>query len=313
MESKRKVSVLVPCHNETDNLERLYDALHGLMDSERGYEWEVLLVDDGSTDGTLIGMKTLRGRDSRFAWISLSRNFGKEAAMLAGFDHVGGDCLVIMDADLQDPVEVIPGMLRLWEQGYDDVYAKRVDRGKESFLRRRLSMAYYRLLQRIANVDILPNVGDFRLLDRKCVDALCRLRETQRYTKGLYNWIGFRKKEVTFERHDRTVGHSSFTYRKLFGLAINGITSYSTMPLQISSIMGIVVSLIAFVYMIYIFAKTIIVGEPVRGFPTLVILILFLGGVQLISLGIIGEYLGQIFHEEKRRPVYLIDDMDGVG
>lgn len=309
---RRKVSVLIPCHNEADNLERLFEALQGLINSENGYDWEVLLVDDGSTDGTLVGLKTLRERDKRFAWISLSRNFGKEAAMLAGFDNVSGDCMVIMDADLQHPVEVIPRMLELWEQGYDDVYARRDDRGKESFLRRHLSLAYYRLLQRIANIDILPNVGDFRLLDRKCIDALKRLRETQRYTKGLYNWIGFRKKEVSFVTNDRVGGHSSFTYSKLFGLAINGITSYSTLPLQISSIMGIVVSLAAFVYMVYVFVKTIIVGEPVHGFPTLVIVILFLGGVQLISLGIIGEYVGQIFRESKHRPVYVIESKDGV-
>ncbi len=311
-QSGKRVSVLVPCHNEADNLERLFSALRGLMAAQAGYEWEVVLVDDGSTDGTLVGLKTLRGRDSRFKWISLSRNFGKEAAMLAGFDYVGGDCMVIMDADLQDPVAVIPRMLRLWEQGFDDVYARRTGRGRESVLRRRLSLAYYKVLQKVAQVDILPNVGDFRLLDRKCVDALRLLRENRRYTKGLYNWIGFRKKELAFERGDRERGHSSFTYRKLFRLAVDGITSYSTMPLQISSVLGLAVSLAAFVYMLYFLVKTLVVGEPVRGFPTLVIVILFLGGVQLISLGIIGEYVGQIFREAKRRPVYLIAAMDGL-
>lgn len=311
-QSAKKVSVLVPCHNEADNLERLFSALQGLMSAHAGYEWEVLLVDDGSTDATLVGLKTLRERDGRFKWISLSRNFGKEAAMLAGFDYVGGDCLVIMDADLQDPVAAIPQMLRLWEQGYDDVYARRSSRGRESLLRRRLSLAYYKVLQKMAQVDILPNVGDFRLLDRKCVSALRQLRESQRYTKGLYNWIGFRKKEVVFERGDRQRGRSSFTYRKLFRLAVNGITSYSTMPLQISSVLGLVISLAAFVYMLYFLVKTLVVGEPVRGFPTLVVVILFLGGVQLISLGIIGEYVGQIFREAKRRPVYLVAAMDGI-
>ncbi len=311
--SRRKVSVLIPCHNEAENLERLFAALRSLIEQEKDYDWEVLLVDDGSTDGTLVGLKTLRERDCRFAWISLSRNFGKEAAMLAGFDNVTGDCMVIMDADLQHPVSAIPDMLRLWEQGYDDVYGKRITRGKESFFRHHLSMAYYKLLQKVAKIDILPNVGDFRLLDRKCIDALRQLRETQRYTKGLYNWIGFKKKEVTFEQGDRTSGHSSFTYRKLFGLAVNGITSYTTTPLQISSIAGIIVSLVAFIYMLYVLVKTIIIGEPVHGFPTLVILILFLGGVQLISLGIIGEYLGQVFHEEKKRPVYIIGAEDGIG
>lgn len=306
IDKKPKVSVLIPCHNEADNLERLYESLERLMNGQQFYDWEVMLVDDGSTDSTLIGMKTLRNRDRRFSWISLSRNFGKEAAMLAGFDNVSGDCMVIMDADLQHPVEVIPEMLQLWKQGYDDVYAKRKSRGKETFIRHYFSLAYYKLLQKITNIDILPNVGDFRLLDRKCIDALCQLRETQRYTKGLYSWIGFKKKEVLFDQGDREKGKSSFTYRKLFNLAIKGITSYTTTPLRLSSIFGTIVSIVAFLYMIYVMVKTIVVGEPVRGFPTLVIIILFLGGIQLISLGIIGEYLGQIFHEDKRRPVYII-------
>lgn len=242
----------------------------------------------------------------------MSRNFGKENAMLAGFDYVKGDCCVIMDADLQHPIEVIPQMLSLWEEGFDDVYAKRKNRGKESWLRKNLSLTYYRVLQKIANVDILPNVGDFRLLDRKCINALKELRETQRYTKGLYCWIGFNKKEVEFEQGDRKQGKSSFNYHKLFNLAIEGITSYSTAPLRLSTLLGIIVSCSAFLYMCYIFFKTIILGEPVHGFPTLMIVILFLGGVQLLSLGIIGEYLGRIFLETKHRPVYLINEKEGV-
>lgn len=177
---------------------------------------------------------------------------------------------------------------------------------------RKLSITYYKILQKIANVDILPNVGDFRLLDRKCINALKELRETQRYTKGLYCWIGFNKKEVEFEQGDRTNGTSSFNYRKLFNLAIEGITSYSIAPLRISTLLGIIVSISAFFYMCYIFFKTIILGEPVHGFPTLIIVILFLGGIQLLSLGIIGEYLGRIFIETKHRPVYIINEKEGV-
>ena len=257
-------------------------------------------------------MKALRKKDERVAYVSLSRNFGKEAAMLAGLDYASGDCAIVMDADLQHPVEVIPQMLSEWEKGYDDVYARRTDRGKESWLRRKLSMAYYRLLQKLAKIDILPNVGDFRLLDRKCIDALRQLRESERYTKGLYCWIGFRKKEISFKQGDRVAGKSSFNYHKLLNLAIEGITSYTTAPLRISTVMGLIVSAVAFIYMIYVLLKTLLVGEPVHGFPTLIIVILFLGGIQLVSIGIIGEYLGRIFNETKHRPVYLIREKEGI-
>ena len=308
----KKISVLVPCHNEQDNIERLYEQLTDSISSIDGYLWEIVFVDDGSFDDTLSRIKQLRERDNRVCFISLSRNFGKENAMLAGFDHVTGDCVIIMDADLQHPPQLMAEMIGEWELGYDDVYAERLNRGKESWLRRKLSMVYYRLLQRMAKVDVLPNVGDFRLLDRKCIDSMKKLRETQRYTKGLYCWIGFKKKKITFQQADREKGKSSFSYHRLFNLAIEGITSYTTAPLRISTVVGIVVSLVAFIYMCYVLVKTILYGEPVQGYPTLVILILFLGGVQLLSLGIIGEYLGRIFHETKNRPVYLISEQEGI-
>lgn len=308
----KKVSIIIPCYNEESNLMALYENLASLMNEHSEYLWQILLIDDGSQDHTFDIIKDTRAKDHRFCYIHLSRNFGKENAMLAGFDNVKGDCCVIMDADLQHPIHVIPQMLALWEQGYDDVYAKRKNRGKESWLRKKLSLTYYKVLQKMANVDILPNVGDFRLLDRKCIDALKSLRETQRYTKGLYCWIGYKKKEVEFEQGDRTLGTSSFNYHKLFNLAIEGITSYSTAPLRLSTLLGIIVSCSAFLYMCYVFFKTIILGEPVHGFPTLIIVILFLGGVQLLSLGIIGEYLGRIFLETKHRPVYLINEKEGV-
>ena len=308
----KKITVLVPCHNEEENLNALYNALTGMMKANNKYDWQILLIDDGSQDHTLEVMKALRKKDGRVAYVSLSRNFGKEAAMLAGLDYASGDCAIVMDADLQHPVEVIPQMLSEWEKGYDDVYARRTDRGKESWLRRKLSMAYYRLLQKLAKIDILPNVGDFRLLDRKCIDALRQLRESERYTKGLYCWIGFRKKEISFKQGDRVAGKSSFNYHKLLNLAIEGITSYTTAPLRISTVMGLIVSAVAFIYMIYVLLKTLLVGEPVHGFPTLIIVILFLGGIQLVSIGIIGEYLGLIFNETKHRPVYLIREKEGI-
>ena len=306
----KKVSIVIPCYNEEKSLPRLYDSLHQLFEEEKQYQWEVLLINDGSQDNTYAEMKRLRQKDSRFCLIDLSRNFGKENAMLAGFDNVSGDCMVIMDADLQDPPYVVKEMLLQWQQGYDDIYAKRISRGKESWMRRRLTLLYYYILRKIAKIDVLPNVGDFRLMDRRCIDALCSLRETQRYTKGLYTWIGFRKKEITFDRGDRESGQSSFNYLRLFNLAVEGITSYTTAPLRLSTVIGLITSLVAFIYMCYIFIKTLLHGDPVQGFPTLITVILFLGGIQLISIGIIGEYLGRIFHETKHRPAYFIREME---
>lgn len=282
------------------------EALLQLMDEQAGYRWEVLFVDDGSKDRTLSVLEQMHSDDSRFSFVSLSRNFGKEAALLAGFDYADSDALIIMDADLQHPPSVIPQMLEAWEEGYDDVYGKRLSRGHESWLRRRLSLWYYRLLQRMAHVEILPNVGDFRLLDRRCVEELRRLREQERYTKGMYCWIGFKKKEIPFNTNNRVAGRSTWTYRQLIGLAIEGIMSFTTAPLRVSAILGLIVSVVAFIYMCVVLAKTLLWGEPVAGYPTIIVLILFLGGVQLISLGIIGEYLGKTFNEVKNRPVYVV-------
>lgn len=302
----KTVTILIPCYNEQASLGDLHQALTQLMVQQPGYQWQVLFINDGSKDDTLSVIKSIHKQDSRFGYVSLSRNFGKEAAMLAGFDYAFGDCVVIMDADLQHPPSVIPQMLEQWEGGYDDVYARRTDRGREPLLRRVFTLAYYRLLQLVSRIDVLQNVGDFRLLDRKCIEALRQLRETQRYTKGMYCWIGFRKKEILFEQGSRTQGKSSFNFLSLLRLSIEGITSYTTLPLRISTILGILSSLCAFIYLIYILCRTMIYGDPVRGYPTIMVVILFLGGAQLLSLGIIGEYLGRIFHESKQRPVYLV-------
>lgn len=303
----KTVTLLIPCYNEEESIPYMRDALVKLMNDNTRYQWEVLFINDGSRDRTLSLLEHLHQQDKRFCYVSLSRNFGKEAALLAGFDHARGDAVIIMDADLQHPPQVIPQMLAAWEEGYDDVYGKRLSRGRESWLRRKLSMSYYRLLQRMAHVDILPNVGDFRLLDRRCIEVLKQLRETERYTKGLYCWIGFNKKEVPFETQDRVAGKSTWSYRQLIGLAIDGIMSFTTAPLRISAILGIVVSIAAFIYMCVVLVKTLFWGEPVAGYPTIVVLVLFLGGVQLISLGIVGEYLGKTFMEVKNRPVYVVD------
>jgi glycosyltransferase involved in cell wall biosynthesis len=313
MEPKKKITILVPVYNEEASIGRLYDALSSLMADEglSRYDWELLFVNDGSGDASLPSLLALRDGDDRVNVLSLSRNFGKENALLAGLDYAGGDAVIIMDADLQDPVGIVPAMVEAWEQGWDDVYGRRRDRGGESWARRRLSLAYYSMLQRLANIDVLPNVGDFRLLDRRCVDALRRLRETQRYSKGLFCWIGFNKKEIIFDRESRRQGRSSFSMRKLFNLAIEGITGYTTSPLRLSTIVGFVVSLIAFVYLAVILGKTLLWGEPVQGYPSLMCVILFLGGCQLIAIGIIGEYVGRIFNETKNRPAYIPDTYNG--
>lgn len=302
----KKVTILIPCYNEEASLPLLHPRLQELMNNQPRYTWEILFVNDGSSDRTVEIIHQLRTADKRISLVDLSRNFGKERAMLAGFDYAKGDCVVIMDADLQHPPHVIPQMLARWEEGFDDVYAERRTRGKEPWLRKQVSLLYYRLLQKTTRINILPNVGDFRLLDRKCIEVLRQLRESERNTKGLYCWIGFRKTSVAFETADRVAGTSSWNFWSLLNLAVNGITSFTTAPLRLATVLGFVVLLVAFVYMCYILLKTLLFGDPVQGFPTLLTVILFLGGVQLLSLGIIGEYLGRIFYESKHRPVYVV-------
>ena len=302
----KKISILVPCYNESEALPALIRELGKVASALSQYQWEFLFVNDGSKDDTLSVLRTLRSQDNRVIYIDLSRNFGKETAMMAGFDHVSGDCTIIMDADLQHPPQVIPDMIAKWEEGYDDVYARRLSRGKESWMRKVLSLLYYRILNRSTRMEVLPNVGDFRLLDRRCIDALCQMRESNRYTKGMYCYIGFRKTFVDFETQDRVAGKTSMNYRSLFNLAIEGLLSFTTAPLRLATTVGCLTSGFAFIYMIYVFIKALLVGDPVQGFPTLMIVILLLGGIQLLSLGIIGEYLGRIFTETKKRPSYFI-------
>ena len=302
----KKVSVIIPCYNEAQSAPLLYAELCKLAESEPNYEWEFLFVNDGSRDTTVELLSEIRKHDKRCNYVDLSRNYGKEVALLAGFDYATGDCAVIMDADLQHPPHVVHDMLRKWEEGFDDVYARRVTRGKESWLRKRLSLRYYKLLSKSTRIDVLPNVGDFRLLDRCCLEALRQMREQCRYTKGMYCYVGFRKTYVDFETQDRVAGHSSMSYRVLIRLAIEGLTAYTTSPLQWATGIGVIVSLISFLYAVWVIIKTIVWGEPVAGFPTLMITILFLGGVQLLSIGIIGEYLGRVFNETKNRPVYFV-------
>lgn len=306
----KKVTLLVPCYNEEEVLPHFITCAQKVM-SSIDYEWSILLIDDGSIDHTLSIMDRTHNIDKHIDYIELSRNFGKEAAMMAGLDYAKGDAVIIMDADLQHPLEVIPRMLNEWEKGYDDVYARRITRGKETVLRKFFTKLYYTILKASTNVNVYPNVGDFRLLDRCCVNALITLRENNRYTKGLYSYIGFKKQYVDFEQKERIVGNSKWSLRMLYTLAINGILSFSNRPLQISSICGSFVSLSAFIYMLYVLLKAIIYGDPVQGYPSLMVVILFLGGIQLIAIGILGEYIGKTFTETKHRPNYFIRTYNG--
>jgi glycosyltransferase involved in cell wall biosynthesis len=295
----KKISILIPAYNEEEVLEPLYQRLGKLANDNKAYEFEFLFINDGSRDKTM---------DIIQAYVNLSRNFGKEIAMIAGLDHVTGDATVIIDADLQDPPELIPKMIKFWEDGYDDVYAKRNSREGETWFKKTTSKLYYRLLQKATNIEIQKDTGDFRLLDRRCVEALTQIRESQRYTKGMFSWIGYKKKEITYDRDPRAAGETKWNYPKLINFAIDGLTSFTTAPLRLSSIFGFIVSLIAFVFIVVIIVKTILYGDPIGGYPSTMAVILFLGGLQLLSLGIIGEYIGRIFNETKQRPLYFVED-----
>lgn len=304
----KRITILIPVYNEREVIHLLYERLQNLRLQITGYEFEVLFVNDGSTDDTLTIIKQLRNLDPTISYLHLSRNYGKEIAMIAGLDYATGDAVIIMDADLQDPPELIPEMIHWWEQGYDDVYAKRRSRNGESWFKKWTSKMFYRFLQRTTNIAIQVDTGDFRLLDRRCVEALKKLRESQRYTKGMFSWIGFHKKEVLFDRQPRAAGHTKWNYWKLTNLAIEGITSFTTFPLRIAALFGIIISFFSFIYMMFIVVKTLLFGDPVQGYPSLMAVILFLGGIQLITLGIIGEYLGRVFNETKNRPLYFVDE-----
>ena len=304
----KKVSLLIPAYNEEDTIPLLYDELNKVLETIPGYEFEILFVNDGSSDNTLNILRNMQQRDTRINYISFSRNFGKETAMAAGFDYVTGDAAVIMDADLQDPPELIGEMIKYWEEGYDDVFAKRRNREGETWLKKFTSAAFYKLLQKMTKIPIQEDTGDFRLLDRRAIESLKKLREKQRYTKGMFSWIGFNKKEILFDRKPRAAGKTKWNYLKLFNLALEGVTSFTTSPLRISTIIGILVSIFSMIYMVIVLIKSLIWKDPVQGYPSMMVTILFLGGVQLVSLGIIGEYVGRIFNETKYRPLYIIDE-----
>jgi len=304
----KTISVLIPAYNEEPVLEKLFTRLANLANEVKEYDFEFLFVNDGSKDNTLGIIKDFAEKDSRVSYINLSRNFGKEIGMIAGLDYVQGDATVIIDADLQVPPELIPEMIKLWEEGYDDVYAKRRSREGESWLKKYTSKMYYRTLQKITHIPIQEDTGDFRLLDKRVVEAIRQFRDTQRNAKAIFSWVGFHKKEILYDRDERAAGMTKWSYPKLVNLAIDGITSFTTAPLRISTYVGAGVSILAFLYLLFLVIRPTFFGTDLAGYPSMMAVILFLGGVQLLFLGIIGEYVGRIFNETKQRPLYLIEE-----
>lgn len=309
--AKKLITIIIPAFNEEEALPKCLSRITKLIDKEKTYDFEVLLVDDGSKDKTVEIIKNKRKEDKRFCYLTFSRNFGKEIAIMAGLDYAKGDAVIFIDADLQDPPEVIPELIKYWEEGYDDVYAKRRSRKGETWLKKWTSKMYYKVLQKMSSVEIQKDTGDFRLLDRRCVNALKKMRETSRNSKSMFSWIGYKKKEVLYDRDPRVAGKTKWRYGRLIDLAIDGITSFTTSPLKISTYLAIPTFVLFIGYFIYVIIKAIIVKMPVQAYQAIILLILFFAGVNIMLFGIIGEYLGRIFKESKGRPLYFVDEYNG--
>lgn len=303
---RKMISVVVPAYNEQEVLPEFHVRLCAVFDN-LVYDAEVVYVNDGSTDETLQVLLGLREHDCRVAIVDLSRNFGKEIALTAGLNKAEGDAVIVIDADLQDPPELIPTLLTEWENGYDVVYAQRLRRSGESFLKKGTARSFYWLMQRVGRVKIPEDTGDFRLLSRRAVEALNTLNEQHRFMKGLFTWIGYHQKAVPYCRDPRGAGKTKWNYWGLLNLAIEGITSFTTAPLRIATFIGVLTAIGAFGYGAYMLAQTLIYGNPVPGYPSLIVIVLFLGGVQLMAMGVVGEYVGRIFNETKRRPLYFMN------
>jgi glycosyltransferase involved in cell wall biosynthesis len=300
------LSVVVPVYNEEAVLPEFHRRLTAVLDGIDG-TCEVVYVNDGSRDGTATLLGRLHGDDPQAAVLSLSRNFGKEIAVTAGLDHAGGEAVVVIDSDLQDPPELIPELMVHWRDGFDVVYATRASRAGETFLKKYPARQFYRVMKRLSRVEIPPDTGDFRLFSRRAVDSLCQLREQHRFMKGLFAWIGYPQTSVLYHRDRRFAGESKFRYWKLWNLAIEALTSFTTGPLKIASYLGLISAAAALLYAIWIVYKTLRFGDSVAGYPSVMVMSLLLGGIQLATLGIIGEYLGRVFNETKRRPLYLVE------
>lgn len=307
----KKISIIIPAYNEEEALPALMERITKFADDTKDYDFEFLFVNDGSKDRTIELIKEYREKDKRVCYVDFARNFGKETAMKAGIDYATGDAVVFLDADLQDPPEIITEMIKYWEEGYDDVYAQRKSRKGETWMKKFTSKMYYKILQDLTNVPIQKDTGDFRLLDRRCVNALKVMNESQRNSKSMFSWIGYKKKAIFYDRDPRVAGKTKWNYSKLINLAIDGITSFTTSPLRISTFIAIPTFLVLFVYFIYVIAKSFIVHQPIQAFQVTILLILFFSGIQIMLFGIVGEYLGRIFNETKNRPLYLVNEYNG--
>ncbi|MBF0986446.1 MAG: glycosyltransferase family 2 protein [Clostridiales bacterium] len=307
----KKISIIIPAYNEEEALPALMERITKFADDTKDYDFEFLFVNDGSKDRTIELIKEYREKDKRVCYVDFARNFGKETAMKAGIDYATGDAVVFLDADLQDPPEIITEMIKYWEEGYDDVYAQRKSRKGETWMKKFTSKMYYKILQDLTNVPIQKDTGDFRLLDRRCVNALKVMNESQRNSKSMFSWIGYKKKAIFYDRDPRVAGKTKWNYSKLINLAIDGITSFTTSPLRISTFIAIPTFLVLFVYFIYVIAKSFIVHQPIQAFQATILLILFFSGIQIMLFGIVGEYLGRIFNETKNRPLYLVNEYNG--
>ncbi len=307
----KKVTIIVPAYNEEESLPYLYERLEKMMNSIENYDFEILFINDGSKDKTIDLIKEYRQKDSRINYVDFARNFGKETAMIAGMDYATGDCVIFIDADLQDPPELIPEMIKFWEEGYDDVYAQRRSRKGETWLKKFTSKMYYKVLQSLTKVPIQKDTGDFRLLDSRCVNALRKMRETGRNSKSMFSWIGYNKKAILYDRDPRIAGSTKWNYAKLVNLAIDGITSFTTSPLRISTYLAVPTFFTLLVYFIYVIVKCIKLNVAIEAFQAVILLILFFSGVQILLFGIVGEYLGRIFNESKHRPLYLVNEYNG--
>ena len=305
MTDRQSLSIIAPVFNEEDVVQQFYTSLVEALEP-LSMDVEMVFVDDGSTDGSLRLLSKLQEVDSRINIIELSRNFGKEAAVTAGLDHCSGDAAIIIDVDLQDPPSLIPTLVDKWREGLDVVYAQRTERQGDSWLKKSTAKWFYNLMKKIGPVRIPENTGDFRLMSRQAINALSELRETHRFMKGLFTWIGYSQTAVHYKREPRYGGETKWHYWALWNFAIDGITSFTIAPLKIASYLGLVVALFAFLFGLYIIADTILYGNPVEGYPSLMVIVLFLGAVQLMAIGILGEYVGRIFNETKKRPIYIV-------
>jgi glycosyltransferase involved in cell wall biosynthesis len=306
------ISVVVPAYNEEEVLPEFYRRTADVLRSI-GIPYEIVFVNDGSSDRTWCVMNQLRDADSNITLVNLSRNFGKEIALTAGLDESCGEVVIIIDADLQDPPEMIPQFIDGWREGFDVVYAVRTEREGETWLKKKTASIFYRVIQSVSRIKIPKDTGDFRLMSRRSIEALSRLREHHRFMKGLFSWVGFPSKPIHYKREPRAAGQTKWNYWKLWNFALEGITSFTVGPLKMATYIGLAVASLSFLYAAFVIYKTLRYGDPVQGYPSLMVVILFLGGTQLVFTGIIGEYLGRVFNEVKQRPLYLLSELRPSG